>query len=184
MIAPKHAIIGHTTFEKINLNHTCYFFDDIKILLGMNKTCMKNTDAFVYADVFARYEQKVYESEIDREIPLCLSFSDVGAYIIKENENKYLIFALTENNKKVLDLYQKLWSEIKKQIKSINSGKSIKYKNDFMKIRLDSYDDLPLNKILWFSVLNILCQSVFRLKLSIIHKFTCMSVNMSVSINF
>ena len=31
----------------------------------------------------------------------------------------------------------------------------MKYKNDFMKIRFDSYDDLPLNKILWFSVLDI-----------------------------
>ena len=29
-----------------------------------------------------------------------------------------------------------------------------------MKIRLDSYDDLPLNKILCFSVLNIQCESV------------------------
>ena len=43
-----------------------------------------------------------------------LSFSDVDAYIIEENENKYLIFALTENNKEVLELYKKLWSEIKK----------------------------------------------------------------------
>ena len=33
-----------------------------------------------------------------------------------------------------------------------------------MKIRLDSYDDLPLNKILCFSALNILCESVFQTK--------------------
>ena len=71
---------------------------------------------------------------------------------------------MTENNKKVLELHNKLCSEIKKQIKSINSGESIKYKNDFMKIRLDSYDDLPLNTILCFSVLNILCESVFQTK--------------------
>ena len=56
-------------------------------------------------------------------------FSDVDAYTIEENENKYLIFALTENNRKV------------------NSGKSIKYKKDPMKIRLDSYDNLLLDKI-------------------------------------
>ena len=31
-----------------------------------------------------------------------------------------------------------------------------------MKIRLDSYDDLPLNKIFFFSALNILCESVFQ----------------------
>ena len=49
--------------------------------------------------------------------------------------NKYLIFALTENNNEVLELYKKLWSEIKKQIKAINRSESIKYKNDFMNMR-------------------------------------------------
>ena len=33
-----------------------------------------------------------------------------------------------------------------------------------MKIRLDSYDDLSLNKILCFSILNILCEPVFQLE--------------------
>ena len=31
-------------------------------------------------------------------------------------------------------------------------------------VKSDSYDDLPLNKILCFSVLNILCESVFQTK--------------------
>ena len=52
----------------------------------------------------------------------------------------------------------------KKKIKTINSDKSIRYKKDFMKIRLDSYDDLPLNKILYFSVLDILVESVFQIE--------------------
>ena len=92
--------------------------------------------------------------------PLSLSFSNADKYIfecnsIKESENKCLIFTSTENNKQVFELYEKLWSEIKKQIKAIISGESIKYRNDFTKIRLDSYDDLPLGKVLCFSVLNI-----------------------------
>ena len=53
--------------------------------------------------------QSINNQNIDREIPLCLSFNDVDAYITEENQNKYLIFALTENNKKVLELYKKLW---------------------------------------------------------------------------
>ena len=43
----------------------------------------------------------------------------------------------------LLEPYKKLWSEIKKQTKSINKSKSVKYKNDFMKNRLGSYDNLP-----------------------------------------
>ena len=66
----------------------------------------------------------INNQNIDRGIPLCLSFSDVHAYITEENENKYLIFALTENEEEVLELYKKLWIEIKKQMNAINSGKS------------------------------------------------------------
>ena len=70
---------------------------------------------------------------------------------------------MTENNR-VLELYKKLWNRINKQIKTINSGESIKYKNDFMKIRVDSNDDLPLNKILYIPVLDIVVESVFQIK--------------------
>ena len=62
--------------------------------------------------------ESVNNQNIDRGILFCLSFSNVNAYIIEENENKYLIFALTEdNNQKVLDAYKKLWSEVKNKSK-------------------------------------------------------------------
>ena len=75
--------------------------------------------------------QSINNQNIDKEIVLSLSFSDVDSYIIEENQNKNLIFALAENNKEVLDVYNKLWSQVKKQIKKINSGESIKYNIDF-----------------------------------------------------
>ena len=54
--------------------------------------------------------------------------------------------------------------EVTKQIEC-NSTESIKFEKDPLKIRLDSYDDnLPLNKILWFSDLNIIVESVFQIK--------------------
>ena len=108
--------------------------------------------------------QNINNQNIDNEVPLCLSFCDVDAYIIEENENKYLIFALIENNRKILEIYKKIGGEIKIQIEC-NSIEVIKYEKDPIKIRLDSYDDdLPLNKILCFSVLDILCESVFQIK--------------------
>ena len=55
----------------------------------------------------------------------------------------------------MLEMYKKLWSEVKKQ-NECNSNESIKYEKDPMKIRVDSYDDgLPLNKILRLSDLKI-----------------------------
>ena len=82
-------------------------------MLSINKSYAKNTDAVIYEIKYITV-QSINNQNIDRGIPLFLSFSDVDAYIIEENENKYLIFALTENNKEVLELYKKLWSEIKK----------------------------------------------------------------------
>ena len=98
---------GHITFEKINLNYTSYLFTDIKNIdpnfQNINKTYAKNT---VIYEIKYIMMQSINNQNIDRGIPLCFSFSDVGAYIIEEN--KYLIFALTEENKKLLELYNQL----------------------------------------------------------------------------
>ena len=63
-----------------------------------------------------------------------------------------MIFASTDKNGRALENYTELWDEIKKQIESINGNKVIKYSKDFMKIRFNSNDDLPLAKILNISV--------------------------------
>ena len=135
------------SFKKSNLNRPYHFFSDIKNvhlnLLSIDKISHKNTDVVVYNIIFIMMES-INNQNIDNEDPHCLSFSDVDAYIIEENGNIYLIFVLTKKNKKVLRIYKKLWNEIRKQIKAINGGESIKYKKDFMKIRLHSYDnDIP-----------------------------------------
>ena len=44
--------------------------------------------------------ESINNQNIDSENPLCVSFSDVDAYIIEESENNYLIFALTKKNEK------------------------------------------------------------------------------------
>ena len=111
------------TFEKINLNHS-YFFNDIENidpnLLSIDKKCMKNTDVVIYEIKYIMM-QSINNQNVDRETPLCLSFSNVDAYIVEENENKCLIFILTENNKKVLERYKKnsgvkLKSQLKQEI--------------------------------------------------------------------
>ena len=70
---------------------------------------------------------------------------------------------MTENNgEEILRPYKKLWNKIKKQIKEINGGKSIKYKSRFMKTEVNLNDKLPLNKLLYVPVLDIIVESVFQ----------------------
>ena len=89
--------------QKIYLKRSYCLFNDIKDfdlnLLSINKKCMKNTDVAIH-EIKYIITQSINNQNIDNAVPLCLSFSDVDAYINEENENKYLIFALTENNKK------------------------------------------------------------------------------------
>ena len=44
--------------------------------------------------------------------------------------------------------YTELWDEIKYLIKAINGGVAGEYGQDFMKIKFNSDDNLPLHKIL------------------------------------
>ena len=93
---------------------------------------------------------------------LYLIIGDVDGYIEENNGNKYLTFASTDKNKKVLEKYTKLWNEIKHHIQTINSGKSGEYDKDYMKIKFNSNDDLPLNKILKLHILTIIVRSFFE----------------------
>ena len=166
MIVSEHVNKSHTAFEKPSPNHVIINFDDIKNidldLLTINKKCMKNANTVSYEIKYITM-QNINVQNIGEEVPLCHRFSDVDRYFIEENKNKYLVFALTENNKEeVLEQYKKLCSEIKKQVKTINNGKSIKYKNNFVKMKVDSNDDLRLNKMLYIPVLDIIVESVLQ----------------------
>ena len=69
---------------------------------------------------------------------------------------------LLRKNKKVLEKYTKLWDKTKYHIQTINAGKSGEYKKDYMRIKFNSDDDLPLNKILKLCMLTITVRSVFE----------------------
>ena len=86
-----------------------------------------------------------------------------SGYIEEKNENKYLIFDDSVNeNKKVLKNYGELWNGIKNEIKTINGGKENDYGKGYMKIKVNSDDDLPLNKPLQFHAMTIINRSVFE----------------------
>ena len=78
------------------------------------------------------------------------------------NGNKYLTFASTDKNKEVSKKYTKLWDGIKYQIKTINGGKPTEYGKDLVKIKFNSDDNLPLDKILKLHILALIVRSVFQ----------------------
>ena len=98
--------------------------------------------------------------------PLYLIIDKTDEYIEEKNGNKDLTLVSTDNNKEVLIKYVELWDKIKnliecKSIEKINN-KSGEYEKDFMKIKFNSDDSLPLNKVLTFHNMTIIIRLVFQ----------------------
>ena len=99
--------------------------------------------------------------------PLHLSITHASGYIKGSfaeeiNGNKYLIFDSTDENKEFLKKYHDVFNGIRDEIKTINGGKENDYEKDYMKIKFNSDDNLPLNKPLKFHLMTVTIRSVFE----------------------
>ena len=108
------------------------------------------------------YVTKKPEYNIDSVNPLYLNIKELDGFINEKNGNKYLNISLTDTNNDVLIKYAEVWNGIKNQIKKINNDSVVDYDKDYMKIKFDSDDNLPLNKVLKFHSLTIIIRSVFE----------------------
>ena len=98
--------------------------------------------------------------------PLYLRITHASGYIEKINENKYLIFDSMElhsidENKELLKKYNDVFNGIMGKIKEV-SNDECDYEKDYMKIKFNSDDDLPLNKTLNCHNMTITIRSVFK----------------------
>ena len=109
-------------------------------LLGINQISFTSTDSVIY--------DMGYFKNLEGVNSLYFILNDVDAYFEEHNENKYFVFALTDKNREALENYKELWSEVKDEIETIKGIGPIKYEKDFMKIRFESDDNLPLGRIL------------------------------------
>ena len=122
-------------------------------LLSINQIAFTSTDSVIY-DI-------EYFKNLDGVNSLYLVFNDVDFYFEKYGENKYLVFALTDKNREALENYTELWNEIKNEIETIRVIEPNKYEKDLLKIRFESDNNLPLDRILNIPVCVIIVKSVF-----------------------
>ena len=111
---------------------------------------------------YIRYvTKKKTEYVIDSVNPLYLIINELEGYVEEYNGSKYLTIASTHNNSQVLIDYAKVWNGILEQIKKINNSLIKEWDKDYMKIKFDSNNDIPLNKILKFREFTIVIRSAF-----------------------
>ena len=68
---------------------------------------------------------------------------------------KYLIIDLTEK-------CQQVFSGIKSEIETLNSGKELFYEKNYVRIGVNTNDNLPLNKQLKFPTLTIISRCILQ----------------------
>ena len=146
-------------------NRTYYFFDNmINIenfdpnLLKIDKKLYKKSDIFYIGYITMKDSDYVKINSVNL---LYLIIGEVDGYFEKINGNKYLILVSTDKNKDVLTKYIELWDVIKNSIEKINN-KSSEYGKDFIKIKFNSDDSLPLSKTLKLHNMTIIVRSLFE----------------------
>ena len=93
--------------------------------------------------------------------PLYLLIDHASGYIEEKGVNKYLVFDSTDENKELLKKHNDVWNGIKNKIKEVDDTEC-DYEKDYMKIKFNSDDNLPLNKPLKFYLMTITIRSVFE----------------------
>ena len=83
-----------------------------------------------------------------------LRITHANGYIEEINENKYIIFHFIDESKELLKKYNDVFNGIMCKIKDV-SNDECDYEKDYMKIKFNYYDNLPLNKPLKFHNMTI-----------------------------
>ena len=71
------------------------------------------------------------------------------------DEDKYPI--IRSENGDIMEKYQKVFDETKEIIKKINDhSQPIQYDDNYMKIKFNTDDNIPLNKVIYFPTITII----------------------------
>ena len=154
------------TIKQIDIkNRIYYFYNDIIDLKSFKSKLLKIYKKS-YKDIGVYNIRYITIKKIDCENiqsvnPLYLHITHASGYIKEINENKYLIFDSIDENKELLKKYNDVFNGIMGKIKEV-SNDECDYEKDYMKIKFNSDDNLPLNKPLKFHNMTITIRSVFE----------------------
>ena len=111
--------------------------------------------------IWLDHNKKKFDYEnINSVCPLYLIIGNANGYIEENNENKYLVLASTDGNKNVLAKFTKLLDEIEHLTETKDEGKKGVYEKKFTKIKFNSDNNFPLNKMLKLHMLTVIVRSV------------------------
>ena len=140
-------------------NRSYYFYNDIINLKDFHSNLLK-IDKKRYREIDTYYIGYIIIKKIDdceninSVNPLYLMIHSATGEFKECDGKKYLVIDSTE-------IYEEVFSGIKKEIETINGGTELVYEKNYGKIDVNA-DDIPLNKLLKFLTLLIVIRCVFQ----------------------
>ena len=155
------------TVKQINIKNGAYYFYNDMIDIKSFDSDLLQIDKKLYKDIgiynigyITIKKVDAYEN-IYSVNPLYLTINHGSGYSEEKGVNEYLVFNSTDENKELLKKYDDVFNGIRNKIKKV-SGNECDYEKDYMKIRFNSDDDLPINKQLKFHNMILTIRSVFE----------------------
>ena len=152
------------TIKQPNIkNKTYYFYNDLLNIKNFNIIKLKIDKKGVLGNdvYYIGYITKKPQWHVFSVNPLYLMINKIKGHFEEVDADKYLI--ISSENGDIMQKYQEVFDGIKEIIKKINDyGQTIKYDDNYMKIKFNTDDYIPLNKIIYISTITITIRSVTK----------------------
>ena len=140
---------------------TYYFYNDLINIKNVNINNLKLDKKGVLGNdaYYIGYITKKARRDVNSVKSLYLMINRINGHFEEVDGDKYLI--VNSKNGDIMQKYQEVFNGIKETIKIINDyNQPIKYDDNYMKIKFNTNDNIPLNKIIYFPTITIIIRSV------------------------
>ena len=145
-------------------NRTYYFYNDLinikdfdAKLLKLNKKTSMGLNNY-----YTGFVTKKLEWNVNSVNPLYLMINRIDGFVEEVNSDKYLNISDTDRNSEVLRKYSEVFTGIKNCVRKINDNELREYDKDFMTIKFNPDDGIPLNKELNFPTITVMTRNIFE----------------------
>ena len=142
---------------------TYYFYNDLINIKNCNINNLKLDKKDVLGNdvYYIGYITKNPQWDVNSVNPLYLIINRIKVHFEERDGNKYLI--INSENGYIMQKYQEVFNGIKEVINKINDyNQPIKYDDNYMKIKFNTDDNIPPNKIIYFPTITIIIRSITK----------------------
>ena len=149
------------TTKQMNIKNRTYYYYNYLINITNFEASNLKLDKKTSLGLDIGYVDKEPEFNVNSVNPLYLMINRIDGFAEEKNGIKYLNISDTDRNNEVLTKYNQVFDGIKYHIKIIDNNDS-KYDKDYMRIKFNTDDDIPVNKQLNFLTITIIIRCVFE----------------------